>query len=89
MGSAPLETGWRRDEIGRWPTDRCKPAGIAGRQRWWRVSDPGPTSFTADGCRVIALVTSTGFPEPGEQPADLVDGLVHGVAPDTTVAEFD
>ena len=38
---------------------------------------------------MIILDPRTGQPEPGEQPADIVNGLVHGVGPETTLAEFD
>ena len=38
---------------------------------------------------MIAVEPGTGLPEPGEEPADIVNGLVHGIAPDTILAEFD
>ena len=40
-------------------------------------------------CRVIVLDPRAGRPEPGEQPTDIVSGLVNGVGPDTILAEFD
>ena len=39
--------------------------------------------------RVAAVEPGTGLPEPAEEPADIVNGLVHEACPDTVLAEFD
>ncbi len=49
----------------------------------------GTTHHIRFRCRVIAVDPGTGLPEPGEEPADMVNGLVHGAGPDTVLAEFD
>ena len=79
--SAPFETGWRCDE---WLV-ADGPAQAGGSRRVY-VLHTWPPRFR---CRAIAIEPGTGLPEPGEQPADIVNGLVHGVAPDTILAEFD
>ena len=79
--SAPLETGWRRDE---WLLADA-PAQVGGGRRVY-VIHTWPPRFR---CRVIAVVPDTGLPEAVEQPADIVNGLVHCIAPDTVLAEFD
>ena len=38
--------------------------------------------------RTTFVDRGTGLPEPGEQPAKIVNDLVHGVAPYTILAEF-
>ena len=39
--------------------------------------------------RAICIDRGTGLPEAGEQRAEIVSGLVHGVDYDTNLAEFD
>ena len=36
-----------------------------------------------------AVVSGTDLPELGEEPADVVNGLVHGVGPDSVLTEVD
>ena len=79
--SAPLETGWRRDE---WLV-ADGPAQADGSRRVY-VIHTWPPRFR---CRVVAVEPGTGLPEPGEEPADIVNGLVHEAGPDTVLAEFD
>ena len=78
---AQLETGWQRDE---WLL-ADGPAQFGGGRRVYVIHSWLPRFR----CRVIAVVPDTGLPEPGEQSADIVNGLVHCIAPDTVVAEFD
>ena len=78
---APLGTDWRHDE---WlVADGSMQVG-GGRRVY--IIHTWPPRFR---CRVIPIVPDTGNLDPGEQPADMDNGLGHGVAQDTGLIEFD